>query len=147
MRLVHVEPGGRATQLTDAVVSRLFETRLVETVIERVVESLMENAALERLVAKVVTDLESSPALTALVDRQVDRVLAALCESEGLRKLIREQADDYLEHLAEHPENVQRVIQDQSRGVAREMGESIRERVMTLDDALESWARRVVGRT
>ena len=145
MRPFRVEPGGQATQLADSLIGRLLETRLADSVVERVVESLMRSAALERLVAKVVTGLETSPALQALVDREVDRVLAALRESDALRKVIRGQADDYLEYLAEHSENVQRVVQGQSRGVARELQESIREQVMTLDDVLESWARRVLG--
>jgi hypothetical protein len=140
-----VEPGALAAKLADALMGRILETRLVDSVIERVIESLMRSATLERLVAEVVADLETSPALNELVDRQMVRVLAALGESDALRKLIRDQADDYLEYLTEHPERVQPLVQDQSRGVAVEMRESIREYVMTLDDALESWARRVVG--
>jgi len=144
MRPFRVEPGGQATQLADSLIGRLLETRLADSVVERVVESLMRSAALERLVAKVVTGLETSPALDALVDRQMDRVLAALCESDALRKVIRDQAGDYLEFLAEHSEKVQRVVQGQSRGVARDLQESIREHVMALDDVLESWAHRVL---
>ena len=140
-----VDRGELAAKLADALMGRLLETRLADSVIERVMESLMRSAALERLVAKVVTDLGTSPALRELVDRQVDRVLAALSESDAFRTLIRDQAGDYLEYLTEHPERVQPLVQDQSRSVALEMRESVREHVMTLDDALESWARRVVG--
>ena len=146
MRPFGVEPGALAARLADALMARFLETRLADSVIERVIESFMRSATLERLVAKVVRDLKTSPALNELVDRQVDRVLAALDENDALRKLIRDQADDYLEYLNAHPESVQSLVQDQSRSVALEMRESIREYVMTLDDALESWARRVEGR-
>jgi hypothetical protein len=144
MQASNAERAGPATQLADSLISRLLETRVADSVIERVVESLMRSAALQRLVAKVVTCLETSPALDALVDRQMDRVLAALRESDALRKVIRDQAGDYLEYLAEHSEKVQKVVQGQSRGVARDLQESIREHVMTLDEVLESWAHRVL---
>jgi len=142
MRPFHVEPRTLATQLADSLVERLLKTHLADRVVERVVDSLIRSPALDRVVAKVISSLEASPAVDALVDRQVDRVLAGLCASDALRKLIRDQAGAYLEYV-----RAQRLIQDQSRGVARELEDSIRERVMTLDDALESWARRVLGRT
>jgi hypothetical protein len=138
----HVEPGTLATQLADSLVERLLKTHLADRVVERVVDSLIRSAALDRVVAKVITSLETSRAVDALIDHQVERVLAELRESDALRKVIRDQAGAYLEYV-----RAQRVIQDQSRGVARELEDSIRERVMTLDDALESWARRALGRT
>ena len=140
------EPQGLTTQLADAVVRRLLETPLADTLIYRVVEALTRSAALERLVLKVVTDLEASPAVEALVDRQVVRVMEALRESEGLRLLIQEQAGDYLEHLGRHPEPVQRLIQEQSRGVVREWRDTLRERALAADDVVDTWARRVLGR-
>ena len=81
--------------------------------------------ALEQLVVRLLTQLEDSPAIDALVDQQVGRVLQALEKSEAVRQLVREQAGAYLEYITEHPEPVQQLIQDQSRGMARDFQERV----------------------
>jgi hypothetical protein len=81
------------------------------------------------------------------VDRQVDRVLEALEKDDALRQLIREQADAYLKHLTEHPEPVRQLIQDQSRGMARDLQESVRAAAIDADDAAETWVHRMLGRS
>ncbi len=138
---------GFAAQVADALVTRLVDTRLAGALIERVLQALMEAPALEQLVVRLLTRLEDSPAIDALVDRQVGRLLQALENSEALRQLVRQQAGAYLEYLTEHPEPVQQLIQDQSRGMAREFQERVRATALDADDAVESWVRRVLRRS
>ncbi len=143
-------PGGQraglAGQVADALVTRLVDSRLAGALIERVLQALMESPALEQLVVRLLTQLEGSPAIDALVDRQVGRVMQALEKSEALRQLVREQAGAYLEYITEHPEPVQQLIQDQSRGMARDFQERVRAAALQGDDAVESWVRRVLRR-
>jgi hypothetical protein len=140
------EPPGFTTQVADAVLRRLLESPVADTLIDRVVQALMRSPELDRLITKVVADLEASPVVDSLADRQVERVLAALQESEALQLLIRKQAGEYLEHLGEHPEPVQRLIQEQSRGVVEEFLGALRERALAADDAVDGWVRRATGR-
>jgi hypothetical protein len=139
-------PAGLAERVADALVGRLLDTRLADSVVDRVVETLMRSEALERLITKVVRDLETSQAVNALVDRQVERVLTELVESDAVRALIRAQAGDYLEYLGEHPQPVRRLLQDQSRGVLRELQDRLIERSASADDRLEAWVHRALGR-
>jgi hypothetical protein len=141
------ERPGLTTQLADAAIRRFLETPLADSVIERVVQALMRSGELERLITKVVTDLETSPAVQSLVDRQVERVLAELRESDAVQALIREQAGQYLRYLGEHPDPVQRLIQEQSRGVLDDFLHALRVRALAADDAVDGWVRRVLGRT
>ena len=122
--------GGLEARLADALVDRLMETRLAEALLDRVLQSLQGN-----------------PAVDALVDRQVGRVLQALAKCDALRQLVREQADAYLKHLNEHPEQVRELVQDQSLGMVREFQETVRGAALDGDDAVESWVRRVLGRS
>ncbi len=138
---------GLAAQVADALVTRLVDTRLAGALIERVLEALMESPALEQLVVRLLTRLEDSPAIDALVDQQVGRVLQALEKSEAVRQLVREQGGAYLEYITEHPEPVHQLIQDQSRGMARDFQERVRAAAFDADDAVESWLRRVLRRS
>jgi len=140
------EREGITNRLADALVTRLLETGLAESLIDGVVEALMRGPMLERLASKVLHDLEASPAVDALVDRQVERVLPALERSEALQSLIREQAGIYLQFLEAHPEQVRRLVQQESRGVLREFGDGLRARAVSGDDRVEAWARRALGR-
>jgi len=140
------ERPGLTTQLADAAIRRFLETPLADALIERVVQALMRSPELDRLVTKVVADLEGNPVVDSLVDRQVDRVLEAVREDEALQLLIREQAGRYLQHLGEHPEPVQRLIQEQSRGVVDDFLTGLREHALAADDAVDRWVRRALGR-
>jgi hypothetical protein len=140
------EAPGFATQVADAVLRRLLESPLADALIDRVVQALMRSGELERLITQAVTDLEASPAVDSLVDRQIERVLEALRTSEALQLLIQKQAGDYLEHLGEHPEAVQRLIREQSRGVVEEFFEALRGRALAGDDTVDRWVRRAMGR-
>ncbi len=133
--------------MADALVTRLFDTRLAGALFEHVLQALLESPALKQLVVQLLTDLEASPAVDALVDRQVGRVLQALQDSEALRHLVREQGGAYLGYLTEHPESVQQLIQDQSRGIARDFQERVRVAALDADDAVDSWVRRVLRRS
>ena len=138
---------GIGAQVADALVTRLFDTRLAGVLFERVLQALLGSPALEQLVVRLLTDLEASPAVDALVDRQVGRVLQALEDSEALRQLVREQGGAYLRYLTEHPESVQQLIQDQSRGIARDFQGRARAAALDADDAVDSWVRRVLRRS
>jgi len=107
----------------------------------------MRSGELDRLVAKVVSDLEDSPVVDSLVDRQVERVVAALRENSALQTLIRDQAGAYLTYLGEHPAPVQRLIQEQSRGVVDEFLSALRQRGLEGDDTVDRWVSRALGRT
>jgi hypothetical protein len=128
-------------------VARLVETRLAEALIDQVLRALMESRTLEQLVIRLLERPEVSGAVDALVDRQVGRVLKALENDDSLRQLVREQADTYLKHLTEYPEPVKQLIQDQSRGMARDIQESVRAAALDADDAAETWVHRMLGRS
>lgn len=127
--------------------ARLVETRLAEAFIDQVLRALMESRTLELLVIRLLERPEVSGAVDALVDRQVGRVLQALEKDDSLRQLVREQVDAYLKHLTEHPEPVRQLIQDQSRGMARDLQESVRAAAIDADDAAETWVHRMLGRS
>lgn len=127
--------------------ARLVETRLAEALIDQVLRALMESRTLELLVIRLLERPEVSGAVDALVDRQVGRVLQALEKDDALRQLVREQVDAYLKHLTEHPEPVRQLIQDQSRGMARDLQESVRAAAIDADDAAETWVHRMLGRS
>jgi hypothetical protein len=137
---------GTTNRMADALVTRLLETGLAESLIDGVVEALMRGPMLERLILKVIGDLETSPAVDALADRQVNRVLDALQQSEALQSLIRKQAGAYLQYLESHPEQVRRLVQQESRGVFIEFRDGLRARAFSADDRLEAWAQRALGR-
>lgn len=129
------------------MIRRLLESPVADTLIERVVQALMRSGELDRLVTKIVADLEASPVVDSLVDRQIERVMEALRQSAALQALIQEQVGAYLLHLGEHPEPVQRLIQEQSRGVVDEFLSALRQRALEADDTVDGWVRRAVGRT
>ena len=138
---------GLDARLADALVARLVETRLAEALIDQVLRALMGSRTLEQLVIRLLERPEVGGAIDALVDRQVVRVLEALENDDALRQLVREQADAYLKHLTEHPEPVQQLIQDQSRGMAQDLQESVRAAALDADDAAETWVHRKLGRS
>ncbi|HVP60222.1 MAG TPA: hypothetical protein VMT11_06670 [Myxococcaceae bacterium] len=140
------ERPGLTTQIADALIRRFLETPVADALIERVVQALMRSPELDQLVTQVVADLEASPVVDSLVDRQIARVLEELRESEDLQLLIRKQAGEYLQHLGEHPEPVQRLIREQSRGVVDEFLAALRERALAADDTVDGWVRRALGR-
>ena len=129
------------------MIRRLLESPVADTLIERVVQALMRSGELDRLVTKIVADLEASPVVDSLVDRQIERVMEALRQSAALQALIQEQVGAYLVYLGEHPEPVQRLIQEQSRGVVDEFLSALRQRALAADDTVDGWVRRAVGRT
>lgn len=140
-------PAGLEARLADALVARLVENRLAEAFIDQVLRALMESRTLEQLVIRLLERPEVSGAVDALVDRQVGRVLETLEKDDSLRQLVREQADAYLKHLTEHPESVQQLIQDRSRGMAQNLQESVRAAAIDADDAAETWVHRKLGRS
>ena len=141
-----IEPAGLQAQLADRIAARLLDSPLAEALIERVLQALVRSAALEQLATHVVTELERSPAVDALVDRQVERVLRALEKSDVVAALVQEQASRYLAHLEEHPERIRGLVQGQSRSAARELADGLRERALAADDAVDVLVRRLLRR-
>lgn len=105
-------PAGLEARLADALVTRLVESRFSEALMEQVLAALTESKDVERLVVHLLGQPGVNGAVDAVVDRQVGRVIPDLRESEAVRDLIRDQADAYLRHLAEHPEGVERLVVD-----------------------------------
>jgi hypothetical protein len=114
---------------------------------DQILLALTESRNVEQLVIHLLRQPDVNGTVDELVDRQLGRVLQALRDSEALRELVREQVDAYLQHLTEHPEPVQQIIQDQSRGMIREIQATVRARAFAADDAVDAWVRRVLGRS
>ncbi|MGZ6135419.1 MAG: hypothetical protein ACXWK9_13270 [Myxococcaceae bacterium] len=142
-----IEPAGFQAQLADRIAARLLDSPLADALIERVLQALVRSPALEQLLTQAVTELERSPAVDALVDRQVDRVLVALERSDAVAALVQAQASRYLQHLEAHPEQIRRIVQGQSRNAIEELTEALRGRALAADDAVDAWARRLLGRS
>lgn len=113
---------------------------------DRVLLALMESRNLDRLVVHLLAQPDVSRAVDEMVDRQVERVLRDLEDSEELERLVRQQVDASLAHLNEHPERVQQLLQDQSRGMAQELQATVRATALSADDAVDAWVRRVLRR-
>jgi hypothetical protein len=138
---------GLEARIADALVSRLVESRFSEALMEQVLVALTESRDVEQLVIHLLRQPDVNGAVDAAVDRQLGRVLQTLRDSPALRDLVREQVDAYLQHLTEHPEPVRQLIQDQSRGMVREIQATVRARAVAADDAVDAWVRRVLRRS
>ena len=115
-----------------------MESRLGEAFTDRVSLALMESRTLDRLVVHLLTRPDVRRAVDDLVDQQVGRVLPALENSEALDQLVRQQVDACLEYLNQHPERVQNLLRDQSRGLAQEFQATVRATALAADDAVDS---------
>jgi len=142
-----IEPHGVQAQLADRLAAALLESPLADALIERVLQALVRSPALEQLLTQAVSELERSPAVDALVDRQVERVLRGLEQSDAVTALVQAQAGRYLAHLEAHPEQVRRIVQGQSRSAVEELIDGIRGRALAADEAVDAWARRLLGRS
>jgi hypothetical protein len=138
---------GLEARLADALVARLVESRLSEALMEQILLALTESKNVEQLVIHLLRQPDVNGTVDEIVDRQLGRVLQILRGSDEVRALVREQVDAYLQHLTEHPEPVRQLIQDQSRGMVREIQATVRARAFVADDAVDAWVRRVLGRS
>jgi hypothetical protein len=139
-------PAGLEAKIADALVTRLVESRFSETLMEQILLALAENRDVERLVIHLLQQPGVNGTIDELVDRQLGRVIHSLRQNEELRELVREQVDLYLKHLTANPEPVRQLIQDQSRGLVREILATVRARAFVADDAVDAWVRRALGR-
>ena len=114
---------------------------------EQVLAALTESRDVEQLVIHLLRQPQVNGAVDEIVDRQLGRVLQELRENEAVRELVREQVDLYLQHLTEHPEPVRQLIQDQSRGMLRDVQATVRARAFVADDAVDEWVGRVLRRS
>lgn len=138
---------GLEARIADALVTRLVESRFSEALMEQILQALTESRDVEKLVVHLLGQPDVNGAADALVDRQLGRVIESLRSSEALRELVREQVDLYLKHLTENPEAVRQLIQDQSRGMVREVQATVRARAYLGDDAVDALVHRVLGRS
>jgi hypothetical protein len=114
---------------------------------EQILVALTESRDVEQLVIHLLRQPAVNGVVDEIVDRQLERVLQELRRSEAVRELVREQVDIYLQHLTEHPEPVRQLIQDQSRGMLRDIQAMVRARAFVADDAVDAWIGRVLGRS
>jgi hypothetical protein len=133
-------------KIADALVTRLVESRFSETLMEQILRALAQSPDVEGLVVHLLRQPGVNDAVDELVDRQLGRVLHALRQDEELRELVREQVDLYMQYLTANPEPVHQLIQDQSRGMVREILATVRATAFVADDAIDAWVRRVLGR-
>jgi len=134
---------GLEARIADALVTHLVESRFSEALMEQILVALKESRDLERLVVHLLAEPEVNGSVDGMVDRQFGRVVEALRKSEEVRELVREQVDTYLQHLTQHPEPVRQLIQDQSRGMVREMLASVRAWALLADEAVNGWVSRL----
>jgi hypothetical protein len=140
-------PAGLEARIADALVTRLVESRFSEALMEQILVALTESRDVEQLVIHLLRQPAVNGAVDEIVDRQLERVLQELRGSEAVRELVREQVDIYLQHLTENPEPVRQLIQDQSRGMLRDIQAMLRARAFVADDAVDAWIGRVLGRS
>ncbi|MEY2668064.1 MAG: hypothetical protein RJA59_702 [Pseudomonadota bacterium] len=134
----------------EQLVVRLLQQPGVDGSVEQLVVRLLQQPGVNGSVEQFVVHLLGQPgvnrAVDGIVDRQLERVLHSLRQSAELRDLVREQVDVYLKHLTANPEPIRELIQDQSRGMVRDILAGVRARAVVADDAVDAWVRRGLGR-
>ncbi len=102
--------------------------------------------ALNVVVGEVIGDISSNPQIQVLIQSQVEIMAAESPSSAQLDELVRKLADNYIDYLNQHPEQVQNLIAGQSLSLTTEIREEINERMVTGDSLLEMLARRLFRR-
>lgn len=102
--------------------------------------------ALNTVVGEVIGDISSNPQIQVLIQSQVEIMAAQSPSSAQLDELVRKLADNYIDYLNEHPEQVQNLIAGQSLSLTTEIREELNERMVTGDSLLEMLARRLFRR-
>ena len=119
---------------TEEAIVRALESPAVERAIVRVLESEAAQDALERTLSSPAVE---RAAVKVLDSELVDHVWDRLLRSDEAQKLI--------ERIAEAPE-LQAAIASQGVGLLRDIGRQIRAVAGRLDNGLERFVRRVIGR-
>ena len=119
---------------TEEAIVRALESPAVERAIIRVLESEAAQDALQRTLSSPAVER----AVVEVLDSElVDQVWDHLLDSDEAQKLI--------ERIAEAPE-LRAAIASQGVGLLRDIGRQIREVAGRLDNGLERFVRRVIGR-
>jgi uncharacterized RDD family membrane protein YckC len=119
---------------TEEAIVRALESPAVERAIVRVLESEAAQDALERTLSSPAVE---RAAVKVLDSELVDHVWDRLLRSDEAQKLI--------ERIAEAPE-LRAAIASQGVGLLRDIGRQIRAVAGRLDNGLERFVRRVIGR-
>jgi polyhydroxyalkanoate synthesis regulator phasin len=101
---------------------------------------------LNSVIGEVIGDISSNPQIQVLIQSQVEIMAAESPSSPQLDDLVRKLADNYINYLNEHPEQVQNLIAGQSLSLTAQIREEVNERMVTGDSLLEMLARRLFRR-
>ncbi len=119
---------------TEEAIVRALESPAVERAIVRVLESDAAQDALQRTLASPAVERAAEEIIDSpLVDHVWDRLLAS------------DEAQKLIERIADAPE-LRAAIAAQGIGLVRDIGRKIRDVAMRLDEGLERFVRRVIGR-
>lgn len=101
---------------------------------------------LNKVVGEVIGDISSNPQIQVLIQSQVEIMATESPSSSQLDELVRKLADNYINYLNEHPEQVQNLLAGQSVSLSAQIREEINMRMVTGDSLLEMLARRLFRR-
>lgn len=101
---------------------------------------------LNTVVGEVIGDISRNPQIQVLIQQQVEILAEESPASPELDELVRKLADNYINYLNEHPEQVQNLIAGQSLSLTTQIREEVNERMVTGDSLLEMLARRLFRR-
>jgi len=101
---------------------------------------------LNSVIGEVIGDISNNPQIQVLIQSQVEIMATESPSSPQLDELVRKLADNYINYLNEHPEQVQNLIAGQSLSLTAQIREEVNERMVTGDSLLEMLARRLFRR-
>lgn len=101
---------------------------------------------LNTVVGGVIEDISSNPQIQILIQQQVEIMAEETPGSPQLDELVRKLADNYINYLNEHPEQVQNLVAGQSISLTAQIREEVNMRLVTGDSLLEMLARRMFRR-
>lgn len=131
--------------------SRQISEQVLNTVIGEVIGEISSNPQIQVLIQSQVELLAkespSNPQLDVLVRKLAENYINYLNEHpEQVQSLIRNQGDVYINYLNANPESVQTLIAGQSLTLTAQIREEVNERMVTGDSLLEILARRLFRR-
>lgn len=103
--------------------------------------------ALNSVVGEVIGDISDNPNIQVLIQQQVEILAAETPTIPELDELVRKLADNYINYLNDHPEQVQNLLARQSVTLSTQIREELNERLVTADSLLEMLVRRLFRRT
>lgn len=136
---------------TEATRSRQMARDLTKDLVATTATGFADNPGINQVIQGqielLLQDLPAQARVDALVQALVANYMLYLQEHpEQVEGLVRSQADIYIDHLSENPEQVQILVQGQSVGLVEEVGDEVRERLVTADSLAEMLLRRILRR-